>query len=187
MQSLDPPERKLNKEITMKKLHRFALTALLAAMSTTAISPAIGAPPKKKASQAQAKVLTPAAINAILVSVDQAANRMDVEAISAPLAANFSGKIDLQGMGSYTFNRAQYKSHLLEGFKVMKNYRYKRSNTKISITKDGQSARVTATIQETMEINGMPLRGQTQETSTFKILGNRIQITSIHGVGTLAR
>jgi hypothetical protein len=161
-----------------------AATLLLPFGAVTAL-PTFSAPAAKSA--AKRKVITRGEINAMLVAVDKAANRRDVAGVCAPLAPNVVIKLTIQGQGSYTWNRAQYKSYMEQSFRAAQKYQYKRSNTKISIAPDGQSARLTATIHETVQVNSMTVRGITNETSTLRVQGGRTVITAINGVARIVQ
>ena len=145
--------------------------------------PSISAPAAK--AKAKPVVITQAKVLARLATNDRAVARKDVNTIMVSMAANVVVKLTIEGQGTQTMNRAQYRAMIEQGFKAVQNYRYKRTNTKITIAPGGQSARVTATVLENMQMNGTSIQGTTQETAILRVQGGRILVTSINAMARM--
>jgi hypothetical protein len=157
-------------------------TTLLFPLSATVAVPAFGAPAK---SATKAKVITRSEIVAMLKRSDQASNDKDVDALCAQMAPDFVANITIEGQPPLTLNLAQYRAVTAQGFAATRNYKYTRTATRVNIAADGQSARVTATVQEQMTLNGTPLRGISRQTTILRIRGGRVLATSITGVARI--
>jgi hypothetical protein len=103
------------------------------------------------------------------------------------MAANAVIRLSIHNYGEFNWNRAQYKAYAEQTLRMVQNYQYKRSSTRITIAPNGQSARVTATVQETMQMNGIRVRGVTNEAVIFQIQGGRAVITSLTGVSRMTQ
>lgn len=156
--------------------------------ATTAL-PVFSAPAAKSSAKTsvKAKVITRGEITLILTSADKATHKKDVNGIVAPMAANAVIRLSIHNYGEFNWNRAQYKAYAEQTLRMVENYQYKRSSTRITIAPNGQSARVTATVQETMQMNGIRVRGVTNEAVIFQIQGGRAVITSLTGVSRMTQ
>ena len=166
----------------MKIVRYLVAATLLFPLSATVVVPAFGAPAQ---SAAKARVITKNEIVAMLKRSDRASNNKDVDAICAQMAPNFVARMTIEGQPPLTLNLAQYRAAAVQGFAATRNYKYTRTATRVNIAADGQSARITATVQEQMTMNGTPLRGISKQTSTVRLQGGRILVTSIVAVARI--
>jgi hypothetical protein len=150
--------------------------AVTLTLSMTLVTPS----PTISTTKVKPVVNTQSKINTILAAVDRAATRKDADAITASMDPNVVIKATVQGRDSYTWNRAQYKSYLVQGFRPGWNYSYRRSNTRTSVARNGQSARVTSTVHASMKVGSFAMRGVSNESTTFQVRGGRILITSLN-------
>lgn len=161
----------------MKIVPYLVAATLLLPLSATVAVPAFGAPTQ---SATKARSITKNEIVALLNRIDKASNNKDVDALCAQMAPNLVAKLTIEGQPPLTLNLAQYKAAAAQGFAAVQNYKYTRTATQINIAPNGQSARVAATVQEQMTVNGTPMRGMSKQTTTVRLQGGRVLITSIN-------
>ncbi len=75
-------------------------------------------------------------------------------------------------------NLSEYKQMLELNWKIMPKYRAKRSNTKISFSKDEKKVVVTSRLNENTEFQGKPLTAISRERITIKLIEGKLAITS---------
>ena len=170
----------------MKVTKCLTAAALLLPIITKAAYPVFSAPAPKSTTKTPAKkAITRGEIVALKTAMEKATRKRDVNGIVARLAPNAVVKLTIQNYGTFNWNRAQYKAYLEQTFPMIEKYQYKSSNTRITIAPDGQSAHVTATIHETVQMNGATIRGVTNEAVTLQIQGGRTVVTSVTGVARM--
>jgi hypothetical protein len=133
----------------------------------------------------QESKITEAKILDLLKSMDEAAIKKDVKAIVAHMAPNAIIKLEMlgpQGKQTLRLNIKEYEAYLKQGYAATSNFNYKRTNTKIKISTDGRTARVTDTVLETMSMGGKTISGETKETALLELRNGKLFITAIDGV-----
>ena len=133
----------------------------------------------------QATKITEEKILSLLTSMDEAAIRQDVKALIAHMAPNVTIQLEIPGPGgkqTFRFNIKEYETHLKESFAQASDYKYKRTETNIEIAKDGQTARVTDTVLETVSIGGQTIRSETRETAMLELQNGKLLITALDGI-----
>src|SRR5687768_6811479 len=99
-------------------------------------------------SRAQAQnSITEAKILAIMNSIDKAANTKNVAGIVAHMAKDIQIKLIIDGPDKdqeFNLDLEKYTFHTKRGFSRRIAYEYNRQNTRVTISKDGKTAMVTA-------------------------------------------
>ena len=129
--------------------------------------------------------MTEADINHVLGQLDQASNSKNVDGVLKHMAPQVRIQIDMSAVGMQqpmVMSRAEYASSLRDNWGQAMNYRYQRSNTKIRIAADGQSAQATASVKESMKIQGQPISSVTDETTKFELIKGQPMATEVRGV-----
>jgi hypothetical protein len=78
-------------------------------------------------------------------------------------------------------NLEQYEHHFEEGMKAATDYSYLRKDLQIDIAPEGDTARVTSTVLESMTINDQVIKSITEETLVLELRRGRVLITSAEG------
>ena len=137
------------------------------------------------ASAACAASLTEASIQPMLVQIDRAAQSHDVEGIIKLMAPQVRIQIDMTAVGApqvATLSRSECASALRSSWAQSQSYNYQRSNTKIRVAPGGQSAIVTATVKETLKLQGQTVTSTTDETTRIELSKGQPLVTEVHGV-----
>ena len=61
------------------------------------------------------------------------------------------------------------------------SYRHERSNTRISLTPNGKGATASATIHESMELQGVSMTSVSEQISTFALTDGKLKLTQVNG------
>jgi hypothetical protein len=171
--------RKLHAVMTLALALGCALALLLVTTAFTTVL-AQAAPPVKSTAKPRPVTITRDKINAILAAGDRAVARRDVNGITAFMAPNIVIKATTQGQGGFsTWNRSQYRTYLAQVFRQGQRYSYQRSTVRIAIRPNGQSALITSTVQESMQINGRLLRSTSNQNAVLQVQGVRILVTAL--------
>ncbi|MFQ5657086.1 MAG: YybH family protein [Candidatus Methylomirabilales bacterium] len=129
--------------------------------------------------------ITEAQIQQILESIDAAAMQKNAEGIVRYFARDCIIRLDMPGPHGrqlLTVNREEYLASLRESFSTVTDYKYHRSETKIDISPDGQSARVTGKIFETMTVEDRIIESLSQHTAILEVRSDELLITSLHSM-----
>ena len=130
--------------------------------------------------------LSEADIHQALARIDQASQQQDVAVFEQLLAPTATVKIDMRAADidqPLELNKSQYLQLLKASWQVAgSDYRYARSNTRISFMPGGKVATASATIQETVKQDGQTVTSTMDEVSTFALLDGKLQVTSVQGV-----
>ena len=116
--------------------------------------------------------------------IDEAIVDKNAEKLSSVFSNNVSLtlKVNMAGTSeTFSMTKDEYISMVKEGWATSSNYKYLRTNIKVSVS--GNSATVDANIVEsmTMNIQGMDIsmRGETKEHVTIKLINNTPLITNL--------
>lgn len=123
-------------------------------------------------------------ILAILESTDKAAKNKNVDGIVAHMAKDIQIKLILDGPANdqeINLDLEKYIFHTRRGFRKRIAYEYDRQNTRVTISKDGKTAMVTADLYETLTIAEGTIQSVTAEIAIFKLRDGKILITSLEG------
>ena len=137
------------------------------------------------AGAASAASLTDGDIQKMLSRIDQAAQSHDVNGIIKLLAPQARVNIDMTAVGApqvLSLSRAEYAEALRSNWAQTQTYDYQRSNTKIRIAPGAQSAIVTATVKETIKMQGQTLVSTTDETSRVEMVKGQPLVTEVQGI-----
>ena len=127
-----------------------------------------------------AEDLTVSALKAFTARVDDATARCDVDTVVghvAELAMITLNQNDNGGMRILRMNKSKYREFLTIVCSGISDYRYARTNEKISI--DGDQAIITADITETMVIQGREITAKTREKATVESIDGKLMLTQL--------
>ena len=119
------------------------------------------------------------AVRKMLAEVDRAIAERNVDAVAHHLSesATFTVEINVDGQAQRaTVSKPEYVTALRQTWSAVDDYTYRRSNEKISIR--GGRAVVTATVVETMTLQGKTIKTTSQETAVIEMVAGRPQLTS---------
>jgi ketosteroid isomerase-like protein len=129
--------------------------------------------------------ITEEKVRAILKSMETAIIEGDVKGVTAHMAGDVVVKIHIpgpEGKEVITMDLKEYERHFEEGMKAAIDYSYLRKDLQIDIAPEGDTARVTSTVLESMTINNQVIKSITEETLVLELRRGRILITSAEGV-----
>lgn len=119
------------------------------------------------------------AIRAFYARLDEAAARKDVAGVIAPISPTAEITVIVNNQ-VLRLNKAQYAKMVTDGLQAAENYRYKRVNTRIDMIGPAK-AKVTATVNESITVNGKTAHTRTDEESTVERINGALVITSLTG------
>ena len=129
--------------------------------------------------------LSEADIHQALARIDQASQQQDVAVFEQLLAPTATVKIDMRAADidqPLELNKSQYLQLLKASWQVAgSDYRYARSNTRISLTPNGKGATASATIHESMELQGVSMTSVSEQISTFALTDGKLKLTQVNG------
>ena len=132
----------------------------------------------------QAGQIDKATINSMLSEIDAAAQNKDASVVVKYISpdAKIVMYINVNGQKQVLkVTRAQYLDMLQQGWAVASNYKYQRNNTRIKILDGGSRAVVTASVVESMTIQGQTVKGTSKEKSTIELVNGKAMITKLVG------
>ncbi|MEW6323867.1 MAG: nuclear transport factor 2 family protein [Nitrospirota bacterium] len=136
------------------------------------------------AASAQSPITEPQ-VQALLQTLDQAAQSLDTDALMTHFADDAVVTLVVPGPdGHQTFrwDKEEYARQLDEGYQEIEEYRFERTDTAIQIAPDGRSARVTATMTETIRMRGQRIYAVTQDDARLELRQGRLMVTRLDGV-----
>ena len=150
----------------MKNLFKFSL--LMYALLISSLSYAEG--------------LTEKSVSGLISQIDKAIISMNADHVGEALSDNVSITMNISAGGQKSVLRPskhEYLTLLKEGWSQYRNYKYNRTNLKISLT--GNKALITADIFESMTVQGQTISGATKEEVTVELINGNPRITKIVG------
>ncbi len=126
--------------------------------------------------------ITEQQVSALLKVIDQETVQQDNVGVLSHLAENVVIHLTMpgpKGPQTVTMNKADYQSNLEQGAQSVSNYQYERKDTRIEISGDGKSARVTDKVYETATIEGKTIHTISRETTVFTKQSGQLLATSI--------
>lgn len=136
----------------------------------------LGAP--RNAEKSGKIVITQGKARAVIEAMEKAANRKDVNGLCAPLAANFMVRLERPGVGSRTFNRAQYKEIARQSLSHLNEFHYRITIKRIVIAPGGQRATATTSAHVSGKRNGKTFARVQEQTTNLQLQSGRIVIVS---------
>ncbi len=113
--------------------------------------------------------------------VDHAISQRDASGLARFLSDNLTVIANVRASGQdqkLTMNKSSYIESVSQGWAVATDYEYKRTNTKITLSGPAKAV-VTATISETVTVQGQTIRSTSTETAVIEIVGGKPMITSV--------
>lgn len=142
------------------------------------------APSSQNRAAANGEQISEGQVQALVDGMDAATARHDVNAILGYLASDAVWELEYrlpQGLQLQRLNKEEYAARLREGAPL---YRSDRENTRIIIAPGAHYAEVTATLRETVKIQGEPLSGVTRSKSMVEMRDGRLLITLVRATTT---
>lgn len=133
-----------------------------------------------------AENLTESDVQNLLDRIDTAVINLDADAVANTLSENVNITINITAMGQTQVmnpSKQEYISMLDQGWAMYENYKYSKSNVVINIT--GNTAIASATVHESMTVQGQEISGVTQEEATIEVVDGNLLITKIIGYATM--
>jgi hypothetical protein len=133
-----------------------------------------------------AEDLTVSALKAFTAKIDDATARCDVDAVVghvAELAMLTLNKNENGGMRILRMNKSKYRQFLTLMCSGTLDYRYARTNEKISI--DGDQAIITADVTETWVDQGREITAKSREKATVESIDGKLMLTQLVSTQTL--
>ena len=117
----------------------------------------------------------------LVSDMDYAISKRDASALARFLSDNLTVVANVRSSGQdqkLTMNKSSYIESVSQGWAVATDYDYKRTNTKITLSGPAKAV-VTATISETVTVQGQTIRSTSTETAVIEIVGGKPMITSV--------
>jgi hypothetical protein len=117
----------------------------------------------------------------LVSEVDHVISKKDANALAGYLSDNLTVIANVHASGQaqrLTMNKSSYIESLKQGWAVGSDYEYKRTNTKITLSGPAKAV-VTATIFETVTVQGQTIRSTSTETAVIELVGSTPMITSV--------
>lgn len=126
--------------------------------------------------------ITEQQVTALLKTIDQEIVQQNNAGVLAHLAENVTIHLTMpgpKGPQTVTMNKAEYQSNLEQGAQSVSNYQYERKDTRIEISRDGRSARVTDKVYESVTLEGKTIHTVSRESTVFTLQSGQLLATSI--------
>ena len=129
--------------------------------------------------------LSEADVEQALAQIDQAIQQQDLDALDKLLAPQVKITIDMSAAANVppqTLGKEEYLTALRVSWAATgTSYRHERSNTRISLTPNGKGATASATIHESMELQGVSMTSVSEQISTFALTDGKLKLTQVNG------
>lgn len=113
--------------------------------------------------------------------MDHAISRRDAGGLARFLSADLTVIANIHASGQaqkLTMNKSTYIESLKQGWAVATGYEYKRTDIKITLSGPAKAV-VTATIAESVTVQGQTVRSTSTETAVVELVGGKPMITSV--------
>lgn len=129
-------------------------------------------------------IITKSSVNELIQKITHFVRSMDAEKLAPYLTDDISITIEspVNMGGTQIFNKEQYIKHARESFAVATKYTYAMKDIDIKIFKDSNSATVTSSVYETIEINGINISTKSRELFTIVISDGILKINSSYSI-----
>ncbi len=124
----------------------------------------------------------------LLHAVDDMSASKNVEGIGEYLSDDLQITMYISILGNlqtHTANKEQYLAILSQGWEIAENYKYSREGVEITYLDEGKQARITATVHESMTIDGTPISSTTTEAAIVELRNGKALITKMTGETTM--
>lgn len=129
--------------------------------------------------------LSEADVEQALAQIDQAIQQQDLDALDKLLAPQVKITIDMSAAANVppqTLGKEEYLTALRVSWAATGNsYSHQRSNTRISLTPNGKGATASATIHESMQLQGVSMTSVSDQFSTFALSDGKLKLTQSSG------
>lgn len=129
-----------------------------------------------------AEGLTEKSVRGLISQIDKAVVSMNADHVGEALSDNVSITMNISTGGQKSVlmpSKHEYLTMLKEGWSQCTNYKYNRTNLKISLI--GNKALITSDIYESMTVQGQNISGTTKEEATVELINGNPRITKIVG------
>lgn len=129
-----------------------------------------------------AEGLTEKSVRGLISQIDKAIASMNADHVGEALSDNVSITMNISTGGQTSVLRPskhEYLTMLKEGWSQFTNYKYNRTNLKISLI--GNKALITADIFESMTVQGRNISGTSKEEVIVELINGNPRITKIVG------
>lgn len=136
------------------------------------------------------KTLTAAQVEDFLKQLDAAALKKDPSVLLEHLAKDATITVKMNtpvGPQTTHYTAKEYREKVYEELKAVIDFKYQRLDTKIEISTDQKSARVTLKLQEFLTLKTSVLGVQSQQVSIYNLKRGKIVIKSVESEGFLKR
>ena len=113
--------------------------------------------------------------------MDHAISQRDASGLARFLSAELTVIANVRASGQtqkLTMNKSSYIESLKQGWAVATGYEYKRTDIKITLSGPAKAV-VTATIAETVTVQGQTIRSTSTETAVIELVEGKPMITSV--------
>jgi len=117
----------------------------------------------------------------LVSEMDHAISKRDASTLARFLSDNLTVVANVRASGQdqkLTMNKSSYIESVSQGWAIATDYEYKRTNTKITLSGPAKAV-VTATISETVTVQGQTIRTTSTETAVIELVGGKPMITSV--------
>ena len=129
--------------------------------------------------------LSEADVEQALAQIDQAIQQQDLDALDKLLAPQVKITIDMSAAANVppqTLGKEEYLTALRVSWAATgTSYRHERSNTRISLTPNGKGATASATVHESMQLQGVSMTSVSDQFSTFALSDGKLKLTQSSG------
>ena len=126
--------------------------------------------------------LTQGMVDKVINDMDSAASSLNVNAVAALLDDNVEIVMNIEMQGQKHVMKPakqEYIAMLQQGWSAYKDYEYSRSD--VSTQLKGNKAVVSATVKESMNVQGQQVSGESKEEVTIELVGNKALVTKVVG------
>lgn len=116
--------------------------------------------------------------------IDAAIAKRDAAALGNYLSPDLKIEVHLRAgiqRATIRVSKTDFLAQAKQSWAAASDYQYRRAGTKTTVTADGNSATVSATVFEIITISGQTVTTRTDEVLTLARVGASLQVTSIIG------
>ena len=128
-----------------------------------------------------AQQLDEQAVLRLVSEVDHVISKRDASGLAGFLSDKLTVIVSVHASGQaqkLTMNKSSYIESLRQGWAVATDYEYKRTSIKITLSGPAKAV-VTATVSETVTVQGQTIRSTSTETAVIELVGGKPMITSV--------
>lgn len=120
-------------------------------------------------------------VRKIMADIDRASAARDIAGVARHLSEGATLTVEMEADGQpqrLTMSKPEYIEAIRQAWAGVETYDYRRSNVKISLS-GGNRAVVTATVVETVTMQGKTMRTTSAETSVVELVAGKPLVTSV--------